>query len=72
MRPTSPKPLANSVLDLAGELVGSVDGPTDLATNPKHFAAYGQRTTKAVRGRLSSATGKPSLCPTDGTSTTRE
>jgi Arc/MetJ-type ribon-helix-helix transcriptional regulator len=31
-----------SVTALAGDLVGSVDGPTDLATNPKHKAAYGR------------------------------
>ena len=31
-----------SVTALAGELVGSVDGPTDLATNRKHMAAYGR------------------------------
>lgn len=31
-----------SVTALAGELVGSVAGPSDLATNPKHLAGYGK------------------------------
>jgi metal-responsive CopG/Arc/MetJ family transcriptional regulator len=31
-----------SVTALAGDLVGSVDGPTDLATNRKHMAGYGR------------------------------
>ena len=32
-----------SALDLAGELVGSVEGgPGDLATNPKHLNDYGK------------------------------
>jgi len=31
-----------SVTALAGELVGSVDGPSDLATNRKHMAGYGR------------------------------
>jgi metal-responsive CopG/Arc/MetJ family transcriptional regulator len=31
-----------SVTSLAGKLVGSVDGPTDLATNPKHMSGYGR------------------------------
>ena len=31
-----------SVTSLAGKLVGSVDGPTDLATNRKHMAGYGR------------------------------
>lgn len=34
-------PRALSVLDLAGDLVGSVDGPGDLATNPAHMDGYG-------------------------------
>lgn len=29
-------------LELAGDLVGSVSGPTDLATNPKHMRGYGR------------------------------
>ncbi len=29
-------------VDLAGNLVGSVSGPTDLATNPKHMRGYGR------------------------------
>ena len=33
---------ANSCLDLAKDLVGSVEGPTDLSHNKKHFAGYGQ------------------------------
>jgi predicted transcriptional regulator len=33
---------ANSCLDLAKDLVGSVEGPTDLSHNKKHFAGYGE------------------------------
>ncbi len=33
---------ANSCLDLAKDLVGSVEGPTDLSHNKKHLAGYGQ------------------------------
>ena len=33
---------ANSCLDLAKDLVGSLDGPTDLSHNKKHLAGYGQ------------------------------
>jgi predicted transcriptional regulator len=31
-----------SCADLAGDLIGSLVGPVDLATNPKHLAGYGQ------------------------------
>jgi metal-responsive CopG/Arc/MetJ family transcriptional regulator len=31
-----------SVTSLAGSLVGSVDGPSDLATNRKHMSRYGR------------------------------
>jgi hypothetical protein len=31
-----------SVTALAGDLVGSVDGPVDLATNPRHMSGYGR------------------------------
>jgi predicted transcriptional regulator len=31
-----------SVTALAGDLVGSVDGATDLATNRKHMSGYGK------------------------------
>ena len=31
-----------SVAALAGSLVGSVDGPADLATNRKHLSGYGR------------------------------
>ncbi len=31
-----------SCTQLAGDLVGSVDGPTDLASNPKHLRGYGR------------------------------
>lgn len=54
MQPTSQKPPAKSVLDLAGDLVGCVDGPPDLATNPKHLDGYGQQVIKEVRARSSS------------------
>jgi Arc/MetJ-type ribon-helix-helix transcriptional regulator len=28
--------------DLAGDLIGSVDGPGDLSSNPKYMAGYGR------------------------------
>jgi Arc/MetJ-type ribon-helix-helix transcriptional regulator len=31
-----------SVTALAGDLVGSLEGPTDLATNKKHLGGYGK------------------------------
>ena len=31
-----------SVVDLAGELVGSLEGPGDLSTSPRHMAGYGR------------------------------
>jgi metal-responsive CopG/Arc/MetJ family transcriptional regulator len=31
-----------STTALAGELVGSLSGAADLATNPEHFAGYGK------------------------------
>ena len=31
-----------SCADLAGDLIGSVSGPADLATNPKHLRSYGR------------------------------
>lgn len=31
-----------SVTALAGDLVGSIEGPTDLATNKKHMSGYGK------------------------------
>jgi predicted transcriptional regulator len=31
-----------SVTAVAGRLVGSVEGPTDLSSNPKHLAGYGK------------------------------
>jgi hypothetical protein len=31
-----------SCLDLAGDLVGCLDGPADLATNPKHMRGFGR------------------------------
>ncbi len=30
-----------SCLDLAGDLAGSLDGPADLASNPRHLKGYG-------------------------------
>lgn len=33
---------AGSVLDLAGDLVGCVEGPGDLSTNPKYMRGYGE------------------------------
>jgi len=31
-----------SVTEVAGELVGSVEGPPDLSTNESHLAGYGE------------------------------
>ena len=31
-----------SVLDLAGDLVGSLRGPSDLSHNPRHLDGYGE------------------------------
>jgi hypothetical protein len=31
-----------SVLDLAGDLVGCIEGPVDLSTNPKYMEGYGR------------------------------
>lgn len=31
-----------SVTAVVDELVGSLDGPADLSTNPKHMAGYGK------------------------------
>ena len=31
-----------SCADLAGDVVGSIKGPTDLATNPKYLRGYGK------------------------------
>ena len=32
----------HSVTAVVGALVGSLDGPADLSTNPKHLAGYGK------------------------------
>lgn len=31
-----------SALDLVGDLAGSLEGPADLATNPKHMRGFGK------------------------------
>jgi hypothetical protein len=38
------KPAASpiSALDLAGDLVGSCEGPGDLSTNPKYLEGFGK------------------------------
>jgi metal-responsive CopG/Arc/MetJ family transcriptional regulator len=36
------KPPRRSALDLAGDLVGSIDGPADLSTSPKHMKDFGE------------------------------
>jgi predicted transcriptional regulator len=33
---------AGSVLALAADLAGSVEGPSDLSTSPKHMTGYGK------------------------------
>lgn len=35
-------PSADSVTASAGELVGSLDGPRDLSSNPKHLRGFGE------------------------------
>jgi hypothetical protein len=35
-------PAANSVLALAGDVVGALEGPADLATSPKHLRGFGR------------------------------
>ena len=35
-------PTADSVTASAGELVGSLDGPRDLSSNPKHLRGFGE------------------------------
>ncbi|HEX9690746.1 MAG TPA: CopG family transcriptional regulator [Gemmatimonadales bacterium] len=39
-RARTPSPA--SCLDLARDLVGTVEGPRDLATNPRHLKDYGR------------------------------
>ena len=34
--------MPNSCLDLAKDIVGSVEGPSDLSHNKKHLKGYGQ------------------------------
>ncbi len=34
--------LSGSVTDVAGELVGSLDGPRDLSTAPRHMKGFGE------------------------------
>ena len=36
------KSAKGSFLDVAGDLVGCVDGPPDLATNPKYMEGFGE------------------------------
>ena len=36
------KPTGDSAYDLIADLVGSVQGPADLATNPKYLKGYGR------------------------------
>jgi hypothetical protein len=40
-----------TVGELAADLIGSVEGPGDLTTNPKHMAGYGE----SSRGRKGGA-----------------
>lgn len=35
-------PVANSCLDLARDLAGSVSGPADLSSSPRHLRGYGR------------------------------
>ena len=36
------KPRAMTVAELAGDLLGSAEGPSDLATNAKYLEGYGR------------------------------
>jgi len=36
------KPSRRSALDVAGDLVGSIDGPADLSTSPRHMRVFGK------------------------------
>jgi predicted transcriptional regulator len=36
------KKLKGTVAELAGDLIGSVEGPGDLTSNPKYMAVYGR------------------------------
>lgn len=38
-----------SFLDLAGDLVGSCEGPGDLSTNPKYMAGFGESRRRRKR-----------------------
>lgn len=43
LRLRSQAPLAaGSVIDAAGDLLGCLDGPRDLATNPRHLRGFGR------------------------------
>lgn len=33
---------SGSCLDLAGDLVGSIEGPSDLSSNPRHMKGFGK------------------------------
>ncbi len=35
-------PIPGSALDLAGDLVGALDGPVDLSCHEKHMRGYGE------------------------------
>ena len=39
---TAAKRKRPSILDLAGDLVGSLEGPGDLSTNPKYLDDFGR------------------------------
>ncbi len=36
------RPARGSVLELASDLVGALDGPGDLGTNPRHMRGFGR------------------------------
>jgi hypothetical protein len=38
----APRPKKGGALDLLGDLVGSLEGPRDLATNRKHMKGFGE------------------------------
>jgi hypothetical protein len=35
-------PTGQSFLEAAGDLIGALEGPGDLSTNPKYFEGFGQ------------------------------
>jgi hypothetical protein len=55
-----------SFLEVAGDLIGCLDGPGDLSTNPKYFESFG-RDRQAISAKYIDATmGITRPIPGDG------